>query len=565
MDLLLWCISGCLGNHGVAVTPNQSPVDNSLLQSSARCQEITIPMCKSIRYNFTEMPNPFNHETQDEAGLEVHQYWPLVEIKCSDDLKFFICSLYVPICMEDYVGTVPACRSVCERARQVRLSWPDRMGCEQFPKYGKHSICMDEKNGELPGTNAIIPKLDRAGVFTSGILKKKCDSNACACRNPLVTLNPNSYVHQQTGFFQNTSSTISTGSCALRFPAGATVREPEEIRFANYWLTFWSAVTCGLSTITILTFMIDTTRFNYPERPIICISFCYVFVSLGYLTRIYVGHAETACGGGPVPPRSDPAVPKLQPGLHGGVPAHLLLHDKLFHLVRDPHDHVVPRLRPQVEHGGHLREIRSLPTPRRRCRRAIITYDYTCFPGDSISGICFVGNQEYWNLVFYVLVPMGGMLLLGTFFLVSGFIALMRIRSVIVREVRNVHKLEKLMIRIGVFSVLYTVNVVAVLSAYVYEAYVREEWVNKLNCNDCNDVVVENGNFKPAYSVLMIKWVLHVVGDRHNVEHLGVFNENDRDLEEIRVLKVPLHVFPQRLLQLLVLGHLSTHLHPHQS
>ena len=42
-----------------------------------RCQEITIPMCKGIGYNYTYMPNQFNHESQDEAGLEVHQFWPL--------------------------------------------------------------------------------------------------------------------------------------------------------------------------------------------------------------------------------------------------------------------------------------------------------------------------------------------------------------------------------------------------------------------------------------------------------------------------------------------------------
>ena len=35
------------------------------------CQEITIPMCKGIGYNYTYMPNQFNHDTQEEAGLEV--------------------------------------------------------------------------------------------------------------------------------------------------------------------------------------------------------------------------------------------------------------------------------------------------------------------------------------------------------------------------------------------------------------------------------------------------------------------------------------------------------------
>lgn len=38
-----------------------------------KCQEITIPMCKDMAYNYTHYPNRFNHDTQDEAGLEVHQ------------------------------------------------------------------------------------------------------------------------------------------------------------------------------------------------------------------------------------------------------------------------------------------------------------------------------------------------------------------------------------------------------------------------------------------------------------------------------------------------------------
>ncbi|KAF2351124.1 Frizzled domain, partial [Trinorchestia longiramus] len=87
------------------------------IMKEPRCQEISIPMCKSIGYNMTSMPNQFNHETQDEAGLEVHQFWPLVEINCSPDLNFFLCSVYAPICIEYYDKPIPACRSVCERAK----------------------------------------------------------------------------------------------------------------------------------------------------------------------------------------------------------------------------------------------------------------------------------------------------------------------------------------------------------------------------------------------------------------------------------------------------------------
>ncbi|XP_019327422.1 PREDICTED: frizzled-8 [Aptenodytes forsteri] len=100
-------------------------------------------MCKGIGYNLTYMPNQFNHDTQDEAGLEVHQFWPLVEIQCSSDLRFFLCSMYTPICLEDYKKPLPPCRSVCERAkagcaplmRQYGFAWPDRMAVAEHVRY----------------------------------------------------------------------------------------------------------------------------------------------------------------------------------------------------------------------------------------------------------------------------------------------------------------------------------------------------------------------------------------------------------------------------------------------
>ena len=44
--------------------------------------KITVPVCQSIGYNLTYMPNMFNHSTQEEAALDVHQFWYLVEINC---------------------------------------------------------------------------------------------------------------------------------------------------------------------------------------------------------------------------------------------------------------------------------------------------------------------------------------------------------------------------------------------------------------------------------------------------------------------------------------------------
>lgn len=84
--------------------------------SHGSCQVITVPLCQDLVYNHTIMPNLLGHSTQDEAGLEVHQFYPLVRVRCSEDLRFFLCSVYLPVCtILDQAP--PPCRSLCERAR----------------------------------------------------------------------------------------------------------------------------------------------------------------------------------------------------------------------------------------------------------------------------------------------------------------------------------------------------------------------------------------------------------------------------------------------------------------
>ena len=51
-------------------------------------EPIKIPFCKGLPYTQTIFPNLMGNQNQDEAGLEVHQYYPLVKIKCSKDIQF---------------------------------------------------------------------------------------------------------------------------------------------------------------------------------------------------------------------------------------------------------------------------------------------------------------------------------------------------------------------------------------------------------------------------------------------------------------------------------------------
>jgi hypothetical protein len=197
----------------------------SMKMDKQRCEDIKIPMCRGIGYNLTKFPNSLNIETQDEAGLEVHQFYPLVEINCSEDLKFFLCSMYTPICIEDYHQPLPACRSVCERARKgcepimenYGFPWPEKMACENLPVHGvEGNLCMerpdageDQSKTETTSSNnkkhhgststKKCPKGDRRcqqAMNANNELKgRDC---ACKCRHPLVPLSKESMWYNTT-------------------------------------------------------------------------------------------------------------------------------------------------------------------------------------------------------------------------------------------------------------------------------------------------------------------------------------------------------------------------------
>ena len=207
----------CLGvagnvkaNHTTAVHPKTAhmttarpiKLNTTNTISKKKCEQIRVPMCQNIGYNLTSMPNMFNHDTQEEAALEIHQFWPLVAIKCSPDLKFFLCSMYAPMCQPNFKHEVLPCRSICERARkgcaplmrQYGFSWPKRMKCEIFPRLGD-KVCLNGNSGRVNHTTTAPPPKLTATETTS---KKKCEKiKILMCKNIgyNLTYMPNMFNH----------------------------------------------------------------------------------------------------------------------------------------------------------------------------------------------------------------------------------------------------------------------------------------------------------------------------------------------------------------------------------
>ncbi|KAG7280361.1 hypothetical protein CRUP_024153 [Coryphaenoides rupestris] len=489
------------------------------------CEPITVPMCRDVGYNLTHMPNQFHHYSQEEVGLEVHQFWPLVRIHCSPDLLFFLCSVYTPICIPDYRRPLPPCRAVCERAkrgcsplmRQYGFQWPDRMSCERLPELGDPlRLCMDRNGSDDRAAAAATtpPPLPPPASKPPHLLPapprrrpapSPLDCNVdCPCR-PL------------------SSSSSSSWRRAARAPAECAVPcvrphlTANQQAFTRLWLGLWAGL-CFLSTgATLATFLLDRQRFKYPELPIVYLAACSLCVAAGYLLRLAAGHRAVAC--------TPDGAHTLSAGVAAGSPLCMLVFLLLYFfgmaaavwwLLLSLTWYLAAGLKWSSEaiagyaHYYHLTAW-LLPSGQTVAALAMGAVD-----GDGAVGVCYVGGQSLAGLRGLVLAPLVLYLLAGSGFLLAGFVSLFRIRSVIKRGggggAVKTRKLERLMLRLGLFTVLYMVPAVAVVTCLVYEQHLR-----LAACTSCHTYPhlgrhrQEQGAPRPEHSVLMLKHFMTLV------------------------------------------------------
>lgn len=89
--------------------------------------------------------------------------------------------------------------------------------------------------------------------------------------------------------------------------------------------------------------------------------------------------------------------------------------------------------------------------------------------GDELSGVCFVGFLDFSVFWGYVLVFLFVYFFVGVIFFLVGFVLLFWVRFVLKDDYSKREKIEKLMIWIGVFFILYSVLVVCVIGCLFYE------------------------------------------------------------------------------------------------
>lgn len=272
--------------------------DQDSLPHHNRCERITIPFCLDIQYNETIMPNLLNHQRQEDAGLEVHQFFPLVKVKCSPDLQFFLCSMYAPVCTI-LDRAIPPCRSLCRSSKngcealmmKFGFPWPENLDCDRFPEAGGPEICVGENTTAStdPSTGgAVTGSINNHGSSSSnrGNYGSQHPPPQTHNRHLGFTCPVHFSVSDRLNYSLKVGDKIEKNCGA---PCNSMFFNDDQRSFARRWVGGWSIVCAASCLFTVLTFTIDTDRFRYPERPIIFLSVCYLMVALAYVFGFAAG------------------------------------------------------------------------------------------------------------------------------------------------------------------------------------------------------------------------------------------------------------------------------------
>ena len=274
----------------------------------------------------------------------------------------------------------------------------------------------------------------------------------------------------------------TVNNCAM--PCENTFFEKSEIELARSWVLIWSSLCFSSTLFTMLTFVIETSRFRYPERPIIFLSACYMIVAFGYL----LGSSSLTSNSIVCRPLRN-AQMQTRDYLVQGVehlPCLFLFIIVYFFTMSSSVWWVVLTLTWFLAAGlkwGH-EAIENISAYFHLAAWAIPALKLIAIlwlqkvDADPLSGVCFTGLRNMSVMKGFVLAPLCLYLILGTCFLLAGFVSLIRIRNVMKDGGNKTGKLEKFMVRIGVFSILYMVPAIIVICCYFYEQSSYNKWMD---------------------------------------------------------------------------------------
>ena len=269
--------------------------------------------------------------------------------------------------------------------------------------------------------------------------------------------------------------------------------------FSVGWIATWS-VLCFLSTLlTIITFLIKPSRFEYPWRPIVYLSVCFNLHAIGYFFALILGRTIITCPGNEYVTTTISwdweHVPCL---LVFGFLYYSMMAAFLWWLTLTLSWFLASGLKWSNEAIGHLAPFYHVISWVIPLLMVISLVAARVVSADELTGVCFIVRDNlspsFYALLIGVVIPLMLFLVIGIIFLTIGLISVCRIHSILrlKGQEKETIVLEKLIIRIGVFVSVYIVPATVVIGCFCYELDQQPNWSTIEESEDCDSCQTPN-------------------------------------------------------------------------
>ncbi|CAB0012230.1 unnamed protein product, partial [Nesidiocoris tenuis] len=414
----------------------------------AKCEPMNSTMCMGTKlpYTSTSLDLVDGVDTQEQAQEQLNEWRRLIHVpKCWPVIQPFLCALYMPKCENGsvYLPSQEMCKMIQSPCRIVTTyeQWPSVFRCENVTRYP--SMCKNDvrelKFNTTGQCMAPLVPTDLSAWYFEGV-----EGCGIQCDDPMFPDHDREYIHK---------------------------------------MVFGAASLCALFNLfAVITFMIEW-KFSskYPALVIFYINYCFLMVCLGWLAQFVPGGREDiVC-------RKDGTLRLAEPSASENLSCVIVFVMVYYFLMAGVAWFVILTYACYIslQALGKIQECMekkaayfhmvawSLPLVLTITTMALGEID-----GNSVTGICFVGNANNEYRAGFLLLPVAIALTVGSVFLFKGLFLLIRLRvdSEDIISKRASSKIRETIFRMVVFSLLILIFGGITFTCHIYEFINDEKW-----------------------------------------------------------------------------------------
>ena len=500
------------------VPKNRENFNKKPTKIDENCSPVTYHFCNSDSLNYTIYTSRSVNENSefirslDDYTLTaqlLYEFVPLTDYSfCLLRWKKLICSAWFPNCatsgknspvVEKELKGQPAeprlSGQLAEREKPAQITELPicRETCDNLMQECSPETALNELFKEKDSVHDFLLKyaenfkksaFDNCKIFPKSTENPNCNpfSEIILTRPKIVT---NETLPELSASFNGNISQPVSISCS--FISEPKDKPSEQYKLIRYWVLYWALVCLISSLFTFGTFLIDRSRFKYPEKATVFISFCYVMISavyvIGFFAKTSVSCTEnrTALGKLPETQAKIGLNSEVSRGLGNfgcvvsfAVQYYFLMALSIWWVVfglawflaaglkwcQDIMDRTLWFMFHGVAWG--------VPAV-----KTVFIIASKEIDGDVFTGTCFTGYSNPVFLWSLVVAPFAIYLITGFVLLLTGFVSLYLIRKEIRKEPNMSEKAERVIFRVVMFVLIYVMAAAILISVFLYEDSIR--------------------------------------------------------------------------------------------